>query len=102
MRKLQGEAAELSIQEREDYTLTLAREHSGEIQELALYGVILTTPIDLRCFYVLAESEEGAISQARCAASWEKHNVTPEVEAQTTIQVKRIPFIIRGWSGHCF
>jgi len=94
--------ATLNIVENDDYQTALSRDWEGAQQALALYGVVLTTPWGTETYHVIAESEEGATDQARCAAQLESYRVTPETEALISATARRLPLIIRGWSRNRF
>ncbi len=86
MSEVSLDCGRLIITDRDDGGLTLARKEGGALQELGLYCVTRSDTRYTATYHVLAESEEGAISQANCG----KREIT----------AKRIPFLIRSW-GSC-
>jgi hypothetical protein len=94
--------ANLPLCEKDDYSMTLARQQGSALEELHLYGVVVMAPTKTETVFVLAESEEGAASQALCAVSLESHRLPPEVSKLISTHVERIPLIIRGWSRNQF
>ena len=102
LRQVVGECGTFQIQERPDYSLTLTRRHEGETQEIGLYGVLVSGSFKSERVYVLAESEDGAVGQARCALKLERYHVDEDVEQQIRLHVERLPLVIRGWSGNRF
>jgi len=102
MQEVAGESARIQIMEREDYTLTLARTNEGKTEELHFYGVLVSSPFRTERVYVLADSEESAISQARYAAKMDDCDFAPTVAAQISTYVERLPYVIHGWLDHRF
>lgn len=86
MRKLDYEAAKLTVAEQEDYSYCLTRQ--GE--KIELFKVVLPVTV-----FVLAEDEDRAISQAQCIVGCETRDTAG-------CSSERIPFGIRGWSKQLF
>jgi hypothetical protein len=100
MKQVMDGGQALSIWERDDYTLTLARQMCGATtQELHLYGVRVTTAFHCHNVYVLADSATAATDQARCALKLSSYSLTAEQETAIVCIAERLPLIIRGWSG---
>lgn len=102
MKELKADVGRFQIMERDDYTLTLTRKNEGADEEMALYGVLVSSAFRSEKVFVLADSEEAAASQALCACGANKYNLPDEVIAQVKTHVERLPLVIRGWSGNRF
>lgn len=103
MRHVNVDCGRFTVTERDDYSLCFTRKQYGnEFEEMALWGVLLTSAFRSERFYVLASSEDNAIGQARCAAKLSTYHVTPEQEAQISAHAERLPLIVQGWSGNLF
>lgn len=95
----------LHIVDDADYRPILIRPLEG--RKLSLYCVTLQwsveTPTDRSAkraaqFFVLAEDERGAISQAQCATDTNDWSDAKDVDGKAV----PIPFLIRGWSKNLF
>lgn len=102
LRDTDMEISNLYVMAREDHSLTLARKQDKKPEELHLYGVLISGPFTVDRLHVLAESEEGAISQARRALKLEKHWISSEEDQQIVTVAKHLPLVIRGWSDNRF
>jgi len=85
------------VEDKATYGLSMARGEDESYEEFGLWQVFLkyrkragTIPV-IECHYVLAENNEGAISQ--CGDL--------NVEYIET-SANRIPFRVRGWGNHTF
>lgn len=86
--------ATIKIQENDKYQKRLCREDIDET--LGLYAVMLP---HMPPWYVLADSEVGAKSQATCAKNYPRGE---DGEPMRCASCVRLPLLIRGWSGSEF
>lgn len=107
-RVVPAEIAEMRIVEDEEYVYSLARKIDGGLQQMFLWEVTVmcmdtNTGEVVHCdkIHILADSKGGAESQASCVFYKEHQNACHETQ-QNHCYATRIPFGIRGWSGHQF
>jgi hypothetical protein len=94
MKPTQAPCGQFTVSERDDYTLALVCDG----KERGLYVVTFSTPY-YAVIHVLAESEEGAISQAFCAMGID---VCDKARMENHPTAVRLPLFLRGWSRHTF
>lgn len=97
MRVIPVNCGQFAVAERIDHSLCFTRQYSSKVnlQEMHLWRATVEVDWGKPCLYVLAESAEGAISQAGCAVS---KSLVHEAKGIA----ERVPFLIRGWSATAF
>ena len=67
-----------------------------------LYDVCIVIPVGVFCISVLAESEQGAIDQARSWLHLEEYMISKELNKHVYAFAEKSPLLLRGWSDREF
>jgi hypothetical protein len=91
-----------SLYEGDKYQLVMGHDEYGEIKPRNLYRVGVITPVFEVEVFVLADSEDAAINQARCGFSLESYHMSENLAKYVHTHAELVPVMIQGWSARLF